>query len=239
MTTQQALTRRELIIAAGAAGAAGLLQRPARSECDNAADAVMSAEDALARLKEGNARFASGTPRYDRVSRAWRESLVGGQQPFAVILGCADSRVPVELVFDQGFGDLFVIRNAGNVVMDDVAGSIEYAGLHLGSKLIVVMGHEGCGAVTAALASSEERANEPPELQHVLGLIDPAIEHLDPDKQGVIEEAVEANVRWTVSGAQRLMRERNHPATRDITVVGAVYRLSDGTVEFLEETANE
>src|SRR5207253_9722942 len=107
---------------------------------------------ALERLKVGNRRFAEGRVRHAHEAANWRKQLaMGGQQPFATIVGCIDSRVPIELVFDQGFGDLFVIRVAGNVIADETIGSIGYALRHLKTPLLVIMGHEGCGAVTAAL----------------------------------------------------------------------------------------
>jgi carbonic anhydrase len=193
----------------------------------------MSTTSAIARLKSGNQRFADGKPRHLHSGRVWREGLLAGQKPFAVILGCADSRVPTEMVFDQGFGDLFVIRNAGNVVMEDVAGSIEYAAVHLHTKLVVVMGHDECGAVTAALKNREERKNEPPELQQVLRLIDPAIAHLAPNGKDSVAEGVEANVRWSVKNMIRLQQQRNRVA--DFTVVGAVYELRSGRVRFLDQ----
>jgi carbonic anhydrase len=196
---------------------------------------VTTATEAIARLKEGNQRFVTGKTKHQHASPEWRESLVSGQNPFAVIVGCADSRVPTELVFDQGFGDLFVIRNAGNVVMEDVMGSIEYAALHLKTRLVVVMGHEGCGAVTAALKSREERAKEPPELQQVLRVIDPAIKHLDPHDEDAVEQGVEANVRWTVNKSRRIRKQRNHPLAKDVAFVGAVYELKSGRVRFLDE----
>ncbi len=230
------ITRRELIVAAGGLGFANFMAPPRSGVCDDSTPA-MTTQIAIARLKSGNRRFADGKPRHFRANRAWRESLVSGQNPFAVILGCADSRVPIELVFDQGFGDLFVIRNAGNVVMEDVLGSIEYAVLHLHTKLVVVMGHDGCGAVTAALKSREERAKEPPELQQVLNRIDPAIAHLDPQGKDVLAKGVEANVRWSVKNMVRLKKQRNR--AKDFTVAGAVYELRSGRVRFLDEPQDE
>jgi hypothetical protein len=113
---------------------------------------IVSADDALARLMEGNARFLSGAPRNLHTPREVHVDLVKGQRPFATILGCSDSRVPPELIFDVGFGDLFIIRVAGNVISPEVAGSMQYASMHLKTQLVVVLGHEGCGAVQAALA---------------------------------------------------------------------------------------
>lgn len=227
------ITRRQLLVAAGGIGLANYIV-PARTGACGDATQAMTTRTAIARLKLGNKRFIDGNPKHFHEGITWRESLVSGQKPFAVILGCADSRVPTELVFDQGFGDLFVIRNAGNVVMEDVMGSIEYAAIHLKTRLVVVMGHEGCGAVTAALKSREERAKEPPELQQVLRLIDPAIANLDPHANDVVKEAVEANVRWTVKNSVRIQKQRNHPQASSLACVGAVYELKSGKVRFLD-----
>jgi carbonic anhydrase len=127
----------------------------------------------------------------------WRKHLVTGQKPFAALVGCSDSRVPVELVFDQGFGDLFVLRVAGNVIAEDVFGSIHYAGRHLGTQLFVVLGHEGCGAVSAALAGDEGEASH---LRSLLRLIEPGLAGLDPASTGEsrLRAAVAADVRWSV-----------------------------------------
>lgn len=224
------IARRELLIAAGGIGITGVAGVLKQIQAEDAGNSL-STRAAIARLKLGNGRFVNGKPRHLRSAELWRDHLVKGQNPFAVVLGCADSRVPVELVFDQGFGDLFVIRNAGNVVMEDVAGSIEYAAVHLHTKLVVVMGHQGCGAVTAALKSREERKREPPELQQILQRIDPAIAHLNPKEDDVVAKGVEANVQWSVENIVRLQKQRNRSA--EFNVVGAVYELSSGRVRFL------
>lgn len=151
-------TRRQIFVSAGAATCfAPLLgAEPSASE-----PSPRNAAEALARLKSGNARFVEGRTRHAHEGADWRKQLVADQKPFATILGCSDSRVPPELVFDQGFGELFVIRVAGNVIDTDVAGSIQYASRHLKTQLLVVMGHEGCGAVTATLAAIDGLAEEP------------------------------------------------------------------------------
>lgn len=196
----------------------------------------MSASQALARLKEGNQRFVSGRVNNPHTSAAWRDNLVSGQHPIAVLVACSDSRVPTELVFDQGFGDLFVIRNAGNVIATDVIGTIEYALLKLGVELVVVMGHESCGAVTAALDAKESRKNVPEELQEVLGMIDPALENLPEteDNETHLASAVEANVRYSVRRLTELAAGREIARELEFTFVGAVYSLQTGAVEFLE-----
>lgn len=224
-------TRRQMMIAAGGIGLAGTLGSQVQANDDELQ--VVSATEGIKRLKAGNLRFANGKPKHSHSSQEWRKMLLSSQNPFAVILGCADSRVPVEMIFDQGFGDLFVIRNAGNVVLDDVIGSVEYAVLHLKTKLVVVMGHEGCGAVTAALQTRAQRMKEPPELQHVLRLIDPAIKDIDPDSKGAVNKGVEANVNYTVKKARQVCASRNHPALEGLEFVGAVYSLNTGKVRFL------
>src|SRR4249920_1478015 len=122
------------------------------------ADVRLTAEEALARLKDGNARFANGEARFPTVKKDVLAALAKGQHPFVTILGCSDSRVPPELVFDAGFGELFVVRLAGNVLSPEVAGTLQYAGVHLRTPLFVVLGHEGCGAVQAALAAKFQGA---------------------------------------------------------------------------------
>src|SRR4029450_4759982 len=128
---------------------------------------VCSADDALARLLAGNERFVSGRPQPRRGGAA--AELVPAQRPFATVLGCSDSRVPPELLFDVGFGELFVIRVAGNVISDEVKGSMQYAGSHLNTQLFVVLGHEGCGAVNAALQTKFEGVEH---LSRIKSLVD-------------------------------------------------------------------
>jgi len=160
-----------------------------------------------------------------------RYQLESGQHPFAIVLGCSDSRVPLELIFDQGFGDLFVIRIAGNIITNDVIGSIEYARIHLNTQLLVILGHEGCGAVTAALDARNHASSDPHGIQTIVRLIEPAIANVDagapmPER---LDRAVEANVRW---GQQQL---KTLPETRDLPLhtVGAVYDL-DGKILWLD-----
>ncbi len=143
--------------------------------------------------------------------------------------------VPTELVFDQGFGDLFVVRNAGHVMTTDVLGSIEYALVHLHVHLVVIMGHEGCGAVTAAL-DAKDRDKEPIELQEVLRMIDPALRNVSRtgDDEKRVAAAVEANVRYSVRQVTELAAERGKARELDVRFVGAVYGLKTGAVSFLK-----
>jgi carbonic anhydrase len=194
-------------------------------------------QEALERLIEGNKRFVCGKPIHGKVSEEAFASLRESQRPFAVVLGCSDSRVPPELVFDQGFGDLFVIRLAGNVIAPGVAGSIQYAHRHLGTSLLVVLGHEGCGAVKAALAAKFHRAKHPERIAQLVELIEPGLERIDPKRSEAdqLRAGVEANVRWsmhqvlsTPEARQALLDQRN------ILIVGAVYELSTGKVHWLD-----
>jgi len=187
-------------------------------------------DDALARLKEGNQRFASGQSRHAHENASLRHQLVSGQHPFAIVLGCSDSRVPVELIFDQGFGDLFVIRVAGNVITDDVLGSIEYARMHLNLQLLVILGHEGCGAITAALEARKHASSDPHGIQAIVQLINPAIGNIDPGNP--VSEQVHRAVELNVRRAQEELK--NLPETRNLALstVAAVYDL-EGTVRWL------
>jgi carbonic anhydrase len=191
---------------------------------------------ALRRLKEGNARFASGEMRHAHEAAAWRKHLKHSQQPFATILACSDSRVPPELVFDQGFGDLFVIRVAGNIVSTDVVGSLQYAVLHLHTPLVVVMGHESCGAVTAAVDALAGGAHEPRFIAALVNAITPGLKGLPAEFEGAdrIHAAVEANVRWSIRQLAALPESKRDLKEKKIMLVGAVYDIATGMVRFLD-----
>jgi carbonic anhydrase len=190
---------------------------------------------ALARLKAGNARFADGRTRHAHESADWRKHLVREQKPLATVLGCSDSRVPPELVFDQGFGDLFVVRVAGNVVAADVVASLSYAALHLGTPLFVVMGHTGCGAVTAALDAQLKKAREPERIEALVRLIEPGLKDLDTKAPyaEALAAAVEANVRWAVAQLARLTGPKEALRDGRVALAGAIYELETGRVRFL------
>lgn len=192
---------------------------------------------ALARLKEGNQRFADGKPRHAHESADWRKQLVGNQKPFATILGCSDSRVPIELVFDQGFGDLFVVRVAGNVIAPDVVGSLAYAVAHLATPLVIVLGHQGCGAVAAALQALEGPSKEPPGIRALMKLIEPGLPKTLPGKATGerINAAVEANVRWSMKQLAQLPEAKKALEAKRFGLFGAVYELTSGLVRFLSD----
>jgi carbonic anhydrase len=196
-----------------------------------------SGDEALERLKAGNQRFASGHVKHAHEAANWRKQLVASQHPFATVIGCSDSRVPTELVFDQGFGDIFVIRLAGNVIDADVVGSAQYAIRHLKTPLLVVMGHETCGAVTAAIEALEGKAQEPKYIDALLKRIEPGLKGLDPNLKGPsrISAAVELNVRWSLRQLLEIPDAKSAMAAKGISLVGAVYDLTTGQVRFLDK----
>ncbi len=202
---------------------------------------MVSAEDALLRLIEGNGRFVSEVEGRRFSSERKRSELVEAQQPFAIVLGCSDARVPAELVFDQGVGDLFVIRVAGNIVAPSQVGSIEFAAESFGVRLVVVLGHTGCGAIAATL-SELERSEElrSPNLRSIVARIRPHVEglmetDLRNDREALKGAAVRANIRASVdhlrNGSEVL---EGLIAKEGLVVVGAEYSLESGVVDFFE-----
>jgi carbonic anhydrase len=161
--------------------------------------------------------------------------LAKGQQPYATVLGCSDSRVPPELIFDSGFGELFVVRVAGNVLGPSILGTLQYAGMHLHTPLFVIMGHEGCGAVKAAIDSKFHGTIQKSRIAVLLENILPALDDLDrtlpPD--ALLSAAVEANVRWTVRELLETPEAKARAAQGGMKLVGAVYDLGTGRVRFL------
>lgn len=208
---------------------------PSVSDHGGATD--VSAEQALARLQEGNARFLAGQARFPTVQKEILADLAKGQAPYATVLGCSDSRVPPELVFDAGFGELFIIRVAGNVLGPAIAGTLQYAGTHLRTPLFVVMGHEGCGAVQAALARKFQGVAHRSRIELLLEGMLPALDGLDPGQppEQLLNAAVEANVRWTLREIRESPEGRARLALGQVRLVGAVYELTSGRVRFLED----
>jgi carbonic anhydrase len=201
----------------------------------------VDAEQALQRLRDGNHRFVTGegaTPALPQAAR--RAALVAGQAPFALILGCSDSRVPAELVFDQGFGDLFVIRVAGNIVAPSQVGSVEFAASQFGTRLVVVMGHTRCGAVAATLDELLGRGTaESRNLRSIVDRIRPSVAPLvaagtPADPESLARAAVRANVRAAVDQLRHGSQIVEHLIqTAGLRIVGAEYALDTGVVEFL------
>ncbi|WP_419184748.1 carbonic anhydrase [Botrimarina mediterranea] len=198
---------------------------------------ILTAQQAIAELEQGNRRCVDGKSAHGHDAGRWRERFLVKQKPFAIVLGCSDSRVAPELLFDQGFGDLFVIRVAGNIVDDDVVGSIQYAVEHLDNKLIVVLGHQNCGAVTAALSSPDQARSEPQELSRLLDRIRLAIALVDREHESTqrLAEAVEANARASVKQLRNVPSIAKAIKEKGVEVVGAVYHIDSGKTTFLNE----
>ena len=203
---------------------------------------MISAPEAIERLRAGNRRFVSdhGHPDTLMDQKHRRESAVG-QEPFAVILGCSDSRVPIEIVFDQGFGDLFVIRVAGNIVASSQIGSIEFAAERFGTRLVVVLGHTQCGAVQATLEELRRPTeNQSRGLRSIVDRIRPSVEgllasELGHDHDALMQHAVRANIRVSANylrhGSHII---EDHIMNDGLRVVGAEYSLETGVVEFFD-----
>ena len=228
------MTRRRLLTSAAGLGAGAAL--PAALWAAGADEPPpRNAAEARLRLIDGNKRFVAGESRHGHAGKGWLKGLTAGQKPFAAILGCSDSRVPPELVFDQGFGDLFVIRIAGNVISTDVVGSLQYAEHHLHVPLVMVLGHEGCGAVTAALDAKFKRAREPERIEALVRMLEPGLKEIDPnlspDKQ--LSAAVEANVRWSLKQIAQLPEAKKSLEEKRFEMVGAVYELKTEKVRLL------
>lgn len=200
---------------------------------------MISADKALIRLKEGNRRFVSeGSEAITGKSR--RKELAEGQNPFAIILGCSDSRVPAEIVFDQGLGDLFVIRVAGNIVAPSQIGSIEFAADKFGTRLVVVLGHSMCGAVISTLEELQQPTeNRSPNLSSIVNRVIPSVEPLLKNasityEEDLIEQAVKANINRSVDQLKHGSDILEDLIKNDgLKIVGAEYSLETGVVEFL------
>ncbi len=203
---------------------------------------MVLAAEALERLREGNRRFVSGTRAADALAGATRRGdFLEGQRPFAAILGCSDSRVPVEIVFDQGLGDLFVIRVAGNIVAPSLIGSVEFAAARFGTRLVVVLGHTRCGAVEATLEELRQPSeNQSRNLRSIVDRIRPSVEglletELRDRPEALMRQAVRANVRATADHLrhgsdiiEQLIRDDG------LMVIGAEYSLETGIVDFFD-----
>ena len=203
---------------------------------------MISAREALERLREGNRRFVSGVRAGEvEAARTRHIDLAAGQEPFAIILGCSDSRVPAELVFDQGLGDLFVIRVAGNIVAPSQIGSVEFAAERFGTPLVVVLGHSRCGAVLATLEElTRPRETQSRNLHSIVDRIRPAVEVLlagaiRHEADALVELAIRNNVRASVNHLRHGSDILEHLIDRDgLLIVGAEYSLETGIVDFFD-----
>ncbi len=203
---------------------------------------MTTATEALQYLRDGNRRFITGNLRTERLANlARRSELAAGQEPFAVILGCSDSRVPVEIIFDQGLGDLFVIRVAGNIIAPSLIGSVEFAAAKFGTRLVVVLGHSNCGAINATLDELQQPAPNPS--RNLLSIVDrvrPSVEKVFAESAGLpraelVRRAVRANIESSVKqlrlGSDLIV---NLIRNDGLLVVGAEYSLESGQVEFFQ-----
>ena len=208
---------------------------------------MISARKALERLREGNLRFVSDIRQIDTVTtQERRNELAAGQNPFAIILGCSDSRVPAEIVFDQGLGDLFVIRVAGNIVAPSQVGSVEFAATRFGTRLVVILGHSQCGAVMATLEELQHAEGTPSRnLRSIVDRVRPSVEpllatELRHDPHALLQQSIRANIRTSANhlrhGSEILeeLIQKN-----ELRVVGAEYSLETGLVEFFDGLPEE
>lgn len=205
---------------------------PKQSEQAHAALNVPQTK-ALARLKAGNGRFVANKLQHPHQTAERRSELATSQHPFAVVLGCADSRTSPEVVFDQGLGDIFVVRVAGNVLNDETVGSIEYAVEHLGAHLIVVLGHERCGAIQAAKETIVANAKAPGHIQSLVEAIRPAVEATTGADAEATAKANVLNVVYSLRHSAPILHEMVEAGA--VAVVGAHYDLDTGAVEFLKD----
>ena len=192
----------------------------------------LSAKDAIQKLKDGNKRFVKAESQHPDESKERRDEMLKGQHPFAVILSCSDSRVPPELIFDQGLGDIFEIRNAGNVLNEHVIGSIEYAVMHCGVKLIVIMGHQDCGAIAATLSG----VSETKYIKALEDSIKPAIDDckeqgLEINSDNVVKAHVMQDIEELMAQDTELVK---YMKDNDVKIVPAYYHLDSGRVDFLK-----
>lgn len=197
---------------------------------------VRSAEQGLRKLIQGNERFMRGKARFPTVCKETLAALARGQHPYATILGCSDSRVPPELIFDANFGELFIVRVAANVISPEVMGSFQYAGAHLHTPLFVVLGHEGCGVVQAALDHKHRGVKHRSRIQILIQNILPGVPDSEPDipPGELLSRAVEANVRWLLHQL-RQTREGKNALKQGAKLIGAVYEIASGRVRFLRD----
>jgi carbonic anhydrase len=198
--------------------------------------AGVTSTDALARLKAGNQRFVAGKLQHPNQNPKRRLELASGQRPFAIVLGCADSRTSPEVLFDQGLGDLFVARVAGNILDDHVLGSIEYAVEHLGAHLIIVLGHQRCGAVQAAKETLDSKGEAPAHINSIVAAIQSAVEATrGADVEATIKANIE-NVVQSLRSSEPVLKQEVEAGS--VTVLGAYYNLDTGAVTFTEEKKN-
>lgn len=190
--------------------------------------------ESLKKLVEGNQRFAQGKSIHPNRSEELRNALLEGQNPYAVVISCSDSRVPVEIIFDVGLGDIFVIRTAGHVLSNETMGSLEYAVKELGVKFVMIMGHDNCGAVNSAMKAYNEKQKLTPNLKSLLNHIYPVFETMEKSGKNSLDDAVKLNIQYQV---EDLLKKDEYLAQQveenKIMIVGAKYSLDTGLVELM------
>jgi carbonic anhydrase len=194
---------------------------------------IVAPAEAISKLKDGNGRYTSGNLQHPGQTTERRTELAKTQHPFATILSCSDSRVPPEIVFDQGLGDLFIVRVAGNVINDEGLGSIEYSVDHLGARLILVLGHQSCGAVDAAMKTVAAKGKAPGHIQSLVMAIKPVV---DSTPKGDLDTTIKANVKHVVDALRSstpILKGRVDSG--DVQVIGGYYSLDTGAVTFLDK----
>jgi carbonic anhydrase len=199
-------------------------------------ESIISAAEALNRLTAGNDRFLRGEIRLSGLVQETLKRLRHGQHPYATILGCSDSRVPPEFIFDSGFGELFVIRVAGNVFSPVITASLQYAGAHLHTPLFVVLGHDDCGAVNAALKTRDKGDRHHSRIQLLVDNILPGLPPIDPNLSFTARtsQAVESNVRWTVQQILNTPECQARLREGEMKILGALFEITTGRVRFLD-----
>ncbi|MEU7526994.1 carbonic anhydrase [Saccharothrix sp. NPDC042600] len=226
------MTRRRLFgLTAGTAAALAAASPASAQEAPDSKN--LDAEASWRKLAEGNRRFVSGHQTHPHESLKWRESLVKGQHPFACVVGCADSRVPPELVFDEGFGDLFTIRAAGEVLDNSVLGSVEYAVEHLEVPLVVVLGHASCGAVSATIDVVRGRTEVSGDISTLVRAIEPAVLATPPDRdeKAFLARCVDNQAKRVAAlMVERSVTIRTAVRHHGVKVVAASYQLDTGAV---------
>ena len=229
------LSRRRFLGCLCCAGAPGMVLPPRRAFAAGP-KTTMTPDQALALLKEGNDNFVTDAPYRQATDRERRIEIARGQTPFAVLVSCSDSRVPPELLFGRGLGELFIVRNAGNTVDTTALGSIQYAVVELGVPLIVVLGHEKCGAVDAAVKVVKENATFPGAIGQMVEPIIPAVIRAQSQQGDLLDNAVRENVRRTVNRLRTAEALFEEPLrTKRLRIVGARYALDNGDVDFFDE----
>ncbi len=231
------LSRRRFLGCLCCAGAAGITLAGHQAFAATGPKTTMTPDQALATLKEGNEKFITDAPYRQANDRDRRLEIARGQTPFAVLVSCSDSRVPPELLFGRGLGELFIVRNAGNTVDTTALGSIEYAVAELGVPLVVVMGHEKCGAVDAAVKVVKENATFPGAIGQMIEPIVPAVLRAQAQPGDLLDNAIRENVRRTVNRLRTSEALLQEPLrSGKLKIVGARYDLDNGDVDFFDES---